>query len=66
MTMNDTWGSSRDNQWKSSRAPAQRHRHGVEGGNYRVGLTAEGNHSRRQTSRRIGKWMKVNGDAIYL
>jgi alpha-L-fucosidase len=71
MTMNDTWGYKRDDQnWKS---PEVLIRNLVDiaskGGNYllNVGPTSEGlipgpSVERLQT---VGRWMKVNGEAIY-
>jgi alpha-L-fucosidase len=71
MTMNETWGfKSYDNQWKSVETLV----HNVidtasKGGNYllNVGPTAEGEIPPPSVERLagIGKWMKVNGDAIY-
>ncbi|MGH9825809.1 MAG: alpha-L-fucosidase, partial [Blastocatellia bacterium] len=71
MTMNDTWGyNSQDNNWKSSATII----HNLvdiasKGGNYllNVGPTAEGVIPEPSVERlaAVGKWMKVNGDAIY-
>jgi alpha-L-fucosidase len=71
MTMNETWGfKSYDQQWKSVETLV----HNVidtasKGGNYllNVGPTAEGEIPAPSVERLagIGKWMKVNGDAIY-
>ena len=71
MTMNETWGfKSYDNQWKSVETLV---RNVIDtaskGGNYllNVGPTAEGVIPQPSIERLagIGKWMKVNGDAIY-
>ena len=71
MTMNDTWGfKSYDTNWKSAETLV---RNLVDtaskGGNYllNVGPTAEGEIPARQSSvwRLSGKWMAVNGEAIY-
>jgi alpha-L-fucosidase len=71
MTMNDTWGyKSYDDNWKS---PEKLIRNVVDtaskGGNYllNVGPTAEGLIPAPSVERlaAIGKWMKVNGEAIY-
>lgn len=71
MTMNDTWGyKSYDNNWKSTRTLI---RNLVDiaskGGNYllNVGPTSEGliPEPSVQRLKEIGKWMKVNGEAIY-
>jgi alpha-L-fucosidase len=71
MTMNDTWGyKSYDNNWKPTEALI---RNVVDtaskGGNYllNVGPTAEGLIPAPSVERLegIGKWMKVNGEAIY-
>ncbi len=72
MTMNDTWGyKSYDHNWKTTETLI---RNLVDiaskGGNYllNVGPTAEGPDPRavrRAAARRSGKWMKVNGEAIY-
>jgi alpha-L-fucosidase len=71
MTMNDTWGyKSYDNNWKSAEGLI---RNLVDiaskGGNYllNVGPTSEGLIPAPSVERlqEIGKWMKVNGEAIY-
>jgi alpha-L-fucosidase len=71
MTMNDTWGyKSYDNNWKSTETLI---RNLVDiaskGGNYllNVGPTSEGLIPAPSVERLkgIGKWMKVNGEAIY-
>lgn len=71
MTMNDTWGfKSNDHNWKS---PATLIRNLVDiaskGGNYllNVGPTAEGEFPHPIVDRlaAIGRWMKVNGEAVY-
>ena len=71
MTMNDTWGyKSYDNNWKS---PQTLIRNLVDiaskGGNYllNVGPTSEGliPEPSVERLREVGKWMKVNGEAIY-
>jgi len=71
MTMNDTWGfKSYDHNWKSTELLI---RNLVDiaskGGNYllNVGPTSEGLIPEPSVERlkEIGKWMKVNGDAIY-
>jgi len=71
MTMNDTWGyKSYDDNWKS---PEKLIRNVIDtaskGGNYllNVGPTAEGLIPAPSVERlaAIGKWMKVNGEAIY-
>ncbi|MGB9625103.1 MAG: alpha-L-fucosidase, partial [Phycisphaerae bacterium] len=71
MTMNDTWGyKSYDNNWKSTETLI---RNLVDiaskGGNYllNVGPTSEGLIPEPSVERLkgIGKWMKVNGEAIY-
>ena len=71
MTMNDTWGyKSIDHNWKSTRTLI----HNLvdcaaKGGNYllNVGPTAEGLIPATSVERlqEIGKWMQVNGEAIY-
>ncbi|HVD92872.1 MAG TPA: alpha-L-fucosidase, partial [Vicinamibacterales bacterium] len=71
MTMNDTWGfKSYDDHWK----PIETLVRNVidtasKGGNYllNVGPTAEGEIPQPSVERLagIGKWMKVNGEAIY-
>jgi len=71
MTMNDTWGyKSDDHNWKSS-ADLIRKLSDIasKGGNFllNVGPTAEGDIPAASVERlkRIGQWMKVNGEAIY-
>lgn len=71
MTMNDTWGfKTNDHNWKSS-ATLIRNLVDIasKGGNYllNVGPTAEGEFPQPIVERlaAIGKWTKVNGDAIY-
>jgi alpha-L-fucosidase len=71
MTMNDTWGfKSYDTNWKSAETIV---RNLVDiaskGGNYllNVGPTAEGEIPAASIERlgEVGKWMSVNGEAIY-
>ena len=71
MTMNDTWGYRADDvNWKSSRTLI---RNLIEcaskGGNYllNVGPTADGRipEASVERLRAIGRWMRVNGEAIY-
>ncbi len=71
MTMNDTWGFKNDDQnWKS---PAMMIRMlcdiASKGGNYllNIGPTAQGDFPRASLDRMavVGKWMGVNGEAIY-
>jgi alpha-L-fucosidase len=71
MTMNDTWGfKSYDTNWKSAETIV---RNLVDiaskGGNYllNVGPTAEGEIPAASVERlgEVGKWMSVNGEAIY-
>jgi len=71
MTMNDTWGyKSYDDHWKSAESLV---RNIVDiaskGGNYllNVGPTSEGLIPAPSVERleQIGKWMRVNGEAIY-
>jgi alpha-L-fucosidase len=71
MTMNDTWGFKRnDTNWKSTETLI----HNLcdiasKGGNYllNVGPTSEGLIPQASVERlaAVGKWMKVNGEAIY-
>lgn len=71
MTMNDTWGyKSKDNNWKSTKEIIQTLIDIVsKGGNYllNVGPTSEGLVPQPSIERlaEVGKWMKVNGEAIY-
>ena len=71
MTMNDTWGfKSKDNNWKSPTVIIQTLIDIVsKGGNYllNVGPTSEGLVPQPSIERlaEVGKWMKINGDAIY-
>ena len=71
MTMNDTWGyKSYDNKWKSTETLLfQLCDIASKGGNYllNVGPTAEGLIPQPSVERlaEIGKWMRVNGEAIY-
>jgi alpha-L-fucosidase len=71
MTMNDTWGyKSYDNNWKSTETLI---RNLVDiaskGGNYllNVGPKSDGTIPRESIDRlrAVGRWMKVNGEAIY-
>ena len=71
MTMNDTWGFKRnDNNWKSA-ATIIRNLCDIasKGGNYllNVGPTSEGLMPQPSLDRlaEVGKWMKVNSEAIY-
>lgn len=71
MTMNDTWGFKRDDHnWKSVRQLLQ-HLTDIasKGGNFllNVGPTAEGEIPAESIERleAIGRWMSVNGEAIY-
>lgn len=71
MTMNDTWGfKTKDNNWKGS-VTLIRNLVDIasKGGNYllNVGPTAEGEFPQPIVERleAIGKWTKVNGEAIY-
>ena len=71
MTMNDTWGFKRnDNHWKSA-ATIIRNLCDIasKGGNYllNVGPTSEGLMPQPSLDRlaEVGKWMQVNGEAIY-
>jgi alpha-L-fucosidase len=71
MTMNDTWGfKSDDNNWKSTDTLIRNLCDiASKGGNYllNVGPTSEGLIPQPSLDRlaEIGKWMKVNGEAIY-
>ena len=71
MTMNDTWGyKSYDQNWKSTETLIRNLVDIVsKGGNYllNVGPTAEGEIPQPSIDRlkEIGRWMNVNGDAIY-
>jgi len=71
MTMNDTWGyGSNDNNWKSAETIIRNLIDiASKGGNYllNVGPTAEGLIPQPSLDRlaAVGKWMKVNGEAIY-
>ncbi len=70
-TLNDTWGfKTNDHNWKPAKGLIQRLVDIVgKGGNYllNVGPTAEGMIPKPSVSRllEVGKWMKVNGEAIY-
>src|SRR5215813_12566129 len=71
MTMNDTWGFKfYDDNWKSTEAIVRNLIDiASKGGNYllNVGPTAEGLIPQPSVQRltEVGKWMKVNGEAIY-
>jgi alpha-L-fucosidase len=71
MTMNDTWGyKSYDTNWKSADTIVRNLIDiASKGGNYllNVGPTAEGEIPAASVERlaAVGRWMKVNGDAIY-
>jgi alpha-L-fucosidase len=71
MTMNDTWGfKSYDHNWKSVEVLLRNLIDiASKGGNYllNVGPTAEGEIPPESVERlrEVGKWMKVNGEAIY-
>ena len=71
MTMNDTWGfKSYDDHWKSAADLIHNLINAAsKGGNYllNVGPTSEGEIPPASVERlaAIGKWMKVNSDAIY-
>jgi alpha-L-fucosidase len=71
MTMNDTWGFKRDdNHWKSATTIIRNLCDiASKGGNYllNVGPTSEGLIPQPSLDRlaEVGKWMKVNGEAIY-
>ncbi|RLD80621.1 MAG: alpha-L-fucosidase, partial [Bacteroidetes bacterium] len=71
MTMNDTWGFKHgDSNWKSSKTLIYNLIDVVsKGGNYllNVGPTSEGLIPQESIDRltEIGKWLKINGEAIY-
>src|SRR5262249_36889607 len=71
MTLNDTWGyKSYDNKWKAKETIIRNLIDiASKGGNYllNVGPTAEGLIPQPSVERlaEVGKWMKVNGEAIY-
>jgi len=71
MTMNDTWGFKRDDHnWKSATTIIRNLCDiASKGGNYllNVGPTSEGLIPQPSLDRlgEVGKWMKVNGEAIY-
>jgi alpha-L-fucosidase len=71
MTMNDTWGfKTNDHNWKSTKDLILKLSDIVsKGGNFllNVGPTSEGLIPQPSIDRlaQVGKWMKVNGDAIY-
>jgi alpha-L-fucosidase len=71
MTMNDTWGyKSDDHNWKSTTDLIHKLSDiASKGGNFllNIGPTAEGDIPAPIIERlkQMGKWMKVNGDAIY-
>ena len=71
MTMNGTWGFKRDdNNWKSTETLIRNLCDiASKGGNYllNVGPTSEGLIPQPSLDRlaEVGKWMKVNGEAIY-
>lgn len=71
MTMNDTWGyKSTDHNWKSTETLLRNLIDiASKGGNYllNIGPTSEGVVPEPSVERlnEIGKWMKVNGEAIY-
>lgn len=71
MTMNDTWGyNAKDANWKSSTTLIRTLiETASKGGNFllNVGPTGEGEIPRESVERlrEMGKWMKLNGEAIY-
>jgi len=71
MTMNDTWGFKKDdNNWKSTEMLLRNLIDiASKGGNYllNVGPTSEGEIPQPSIERlaEVGKWMRVNGEAIY-
>lgn len=71
MTMNDHWGyNKKDNNWKSAETLIRNLINcASEGGNYllNIGPTSEGLFPDVSVERlaEIGKWMKVNGEAVY-
>lgn len=71
MTMNKTWGfNSNDHNWKSSETLIRNLIDiASKGGNYllNIGPKADGEFPQESIERlkEIGKWMKLNGDAIY-
>jgi alpha-L-fucosidase len=71
MTMNDTWGFKKnDHNWKSSEVLIENLIDvAAKGGNYllNVGPTSQGEIPAPSVERlrEIGKWLKVNGEAIY-
>ncbi|MBI5021570.1 MAG: alpha-L-fucosidase [Ignavibacteriales bacterium] len=71
MTMNDHWGyNSHDENWKSVKDLVQKIADiASKGGNFllNVGPTSEGLFPQASTDRlkEIGRWMKINGEAIY-
>jgi alpha-L-fucosidase len=70
-TMNDTWGySEHDDNWKSSREIIRQLIDVVSrGGNYLLNIGPKGDGTIPEPSlqimRDVGKWMAVNGEAIY-
>jgi alpha-L-fucosidase len=71
MTMNDTWGfKKKDQHWKSAQDLIRKLSDiSSKGGNFllNVGPTAEGEIPQASIERlqAIGRWMKINGEAIY-